>query len=121
MMQCYMRQHFADRYMNIQVERTYDEEIHKRINTYFVKGLVCRWNVQKMRPESSECVRKTTGFFTHSWRIKMSLEGYFEQHAQEVWERNWINPEMQTTLLNTCPPKNDCDDSECTSRTTQRK
>ena len=22
-------------------------------------------------------------------------------HAQEVWERNWMNPEMQTTLLNT--------------------
>ena len=35
----------------------------------------------------------------------MALESYFEEHAQEVWERNWMNPEMQTTLLNTCPPK----------------
>ena len=34
-----------------------------------------------------------------------ALESYFEEHAQEVWERIWINPEMQTTLLNTYPPK----------------
>ena len=25
---------------------------------------------------------------------------YFEKHAQEIWERNWMNPEMHTTLLN---------------------
>ena len=25
-------------------------------------------------------------------------------HAQEVWERDWMNPEMQTTLLNKYPP-----------------
>ena len=41
--------------------------------THFVKGLVGRWNVQKMRSESSEYVRKTTGFFTvgeatYPWR-----------------------------------------------------
>ena len=48
-----------------------------------------------MRSESSEYVRKTTGFFTNGWRIKVA----------EVWERNWMNPEMQTTLLNTYPPK----------------
>ena len=93
----------------------------KEPTTYFVKGPVCRWNVQKTRSESSEYVRKITGFFTNSWRIKVALEGYFEEHAQEVWERNWMNLEMQTTLLNTYPSKNDCDDSECTSRTTQRK
>ena len=58
-----------------------------------------------MRSESSECVRKTTGIFTNSWRIKIALESYFEEHAQEVWERNWVNPDMQTTLLNTYPPK----------------
>ena len=43
MMQCYMRQQFADRY----------------------------WNVPKMRSESSEHVRTTTGFFTvgeSKWR-----------------------------------------------------
>ena len=48
---------------------------------------------------------KTTGFFTNSWRIKTDLESYFEKHAQEVWERNWKNLEMQTTLLNTYPSK----------------
>ena len=77
----------------------------KESTTNFVKGLVCRWNVQKMRSESSEYVRKTTGFFTNSWRIKIALESYFEEHAQEVWERAWMNPEMQTTVLNTYPPK----------------
>ena len=58
-----------------------------------------------MRSEPSEYVRKTTSFFTNSWRIKIALESYFEKHAQEVWERSWMNPEMQTTLLNACPPK----------------
>ena len=66
---------------------------------------MCKWNVQKIRSESSECVRRTTGFFTNSWRIKIALESYFDEHAQEVWERNWMNPEMQTTLSNTYPPK----------------
>ena len=84
------------------MERTHDEEIHKRTPTYFVRGPLCRWNVQKMQSESSE---KKTGFFTNSWRIKIALESYFEQHAQEVWGRDWTNLEMQTTLLNTYPPK----------------
>ena len=35
----------------------------------------------------------------------MALEGYFEEHTQEVWERNWMNPEMKTSLLNTYPAK----------------
>ena len=35
----------------------------------------------------------------------MALERDFEEHAREIWERNWMNPEMQTTLLNTYPPK----------------
>ena len=64
---------------------------------------------------------KTTGFFTNSWRLKIALESHFEEHAPEVWERNWMNLEMQTTLLNTYPSKIDCDDSEGTSRTTQRE
>ena len=58
-----------------------------------------------MRSESSEHVRKTTGFFTNSWRIKIALESYFKEHAQEVRERNWMNPEMQTTLLYRYLPK----------------
>ena len=45
------------------------------------------------------------GFYTNSWRLSIALESYFEEYAQEVWERNWISLEMQTTLLNTYPPK----------------
>ena len=33
------------------------------------------------------------------------FESYFEEHAQEVWERDWMTLEVQTTLLNTYPPK----------------
>ena len=58
-----------------------------------------------MQSESSENVRKTTSFFTHSWRINIALESYFEERAKEVWERNWMNLEMQTMLLNTYAPK----------------
>ena len=65
MMQCYMRQHFADRYWlheNPGGHASWREltmrKLTKESTTFFVKGLVCRWNVQKMRPESSEYVRK---------------------------------------------------------------
>ena len=70
-----------------------------------MNGPVCRWNVQKMRSESSEYVRKAAGVFTNSCIIKIALESYFEEHAQQVCERNWMNPEMQTALLNTFHPK----------------
>ena len=112
MMQCYVRQHFADRCWlhehpggHASWREPTMRKFTKESTTYIVKSLVCRWNVQKMRSESSEYVRITTSFFTNSWRIKIASESYFEEHAQEVWERNLMNPEMQTTLLNTCPPK----------------
>ena len=112
MMQCYMRQHFADRYWPHEHPGGYASwreltmrKFIKASTTYFVRGPVCRWSVQEMRSASSEYVRKTTGFFTNSWRIKIALESNFEEHAQEVGERNWMNPEMQTTLLKTYPPK----------------
>ena len=107
MMQCEMRQHFLDRswlHEHPGGHATWREppmgKFTKESTTYFVKGPVCRWNVQKMQSESSEYVRKTAGFFTNSWRFKIALESDFEEHAQEVWERNWMNPEMRTTLLN---------------------
>ena len=93
MMQCYMRQHFADRYWVHEHPGVYASrreptmrKVTKESTTYFVKGPVCRWNVQKMRSESSGYVWKTTGFFTNSWRINMALESHFEKHSQEVWE-----------------------------------
>ena len=68
MMRCYMRQHFADRYWlhehpggHASWREPTMRKFTKESTTYFVKGLVCRWNVQKMRSESSEYVRKTTG------------------------------------------------------------
>ena len=108
MVQCYMRKHFAGRYWlhkhpggHASWREPAMRKFTKESTTCFVKRPVCRWNVQKMRSESSEYVRKTTGFFTTSWRINIALESFFEEHAQDVWERNWMNLEMQTTLLNT--------------------
>ena len=128
MVQCYMRQHFADRYWlhehpggHASWREPTMRKFTKEPTTYFVKGPVCRWNVQKMRLESSEYVRKTTGFFTNSWRIKVALECYFEEPAREVWERNRMNPEMQTTIFEYVSSKIGCDDSGGTSGTTQRK
>ena len=112
MMQCHIRQHFADRYWlheppggHASWREPTMRKFTKESTTHFVKGPLCKWNVQKMRSDSSEYVRKTTGFCTNSWRIKIALESYFEERAQEVWERNWMNPEMQTMLLNTYRPK----------------
>ena len=55
MMQCYMRQHFADRYWlhehpggHASWRELTMRKFTKEQTTYFVKGLVCRWNVQKM-------------------------------------------------------------------------
>ena len=60
MMQCYMRQHFADRYWlheNPGGHASWREptmrKFTKESTSYFVKRPVSRWNVQKMRSESS--------------------------------------------------------------------
>ena len=112
MMQCYTRQHFADRYWlhahpggHASWREPTMRKFTKVSTTYFVRGFVCRWTVHKVRSESIESVRKTKGIFTNSWRIKMSLESCFDARAKEVWERDWMNLEMQTTLLITYPPK----------------
>ena len=55
---------------------------------------------------SLECENAYNTNYKQDFRSsKIALESYFEEHVQEVWERNWMNPEMQTTLLNTHPPK----------------
>ena len=89
MLQCYMRQHFADRYWphehpggHASWREPTMRKFTKESSTYFVLGLVCRSNVQMVRSESSEYVRKPTGFLTNSWRIHIALESYFEEHAQ---------------------------------------
>ena len=48
-----------------------------------------------MRSEPSECVWQSRVLAIH-------LESYyFGNFAQEIWERNWMNPEMHTILLDT--------------------
>ena len=59
----------------------------------------------EMQSESNEYVRKSMGLFTDSWRIKIALASYFDEHGKEVSEINWMNLEVQTTLLNTYPLK----------------
>ena len=79
MMQCYMRQHFADCYWLHEYPgghaswRELTMRKFAKESTTFAKGPVCRWSVQKMRSESSEHVRKTTGFFINRWRIKIAF------------------------------------------------
>ena len=112
MMQCYKRKHFADRcwlHEHLGGPRSRREPMMRAFteqsDVYFVGGLARRCNIQKMQFRSNEYLRKTTGFFTNSWRIKIALESYFDEHGKEVWERNWMNLEVQTTLLKTYPPK----------------
>ena len=74
MMQGYMRQHLAGRYWHHEYvggHASWREptmrKFTKESTTCFVIGPVCRWNVQKMRSESSEFVRETTGFFNRKF------------------------------------------------------
>ena len=79
-----------------------------------------RWgNLQKKQPRTSVEDLCADGTFRRCMSMyvkqrvspqtagepKIDLESYFEVHAQEVWERNWMTLEMQPTLLNTYPPK----------------
>ena len=75
----------------------------KESTTYFVKGPVCRWNVQKMRTESSEFVRKTT-----------------EVSSQTVGESKWPW-RAQTTVVEYVSSKIDCGDSEDTSENNSKR
>ena len=52
------------------MERTYDEEIHKRINHLLRERTCMQMECSEEETEPSEYVRKTTGFFTNSWTIE---------------------------------------------------
>ena len=95
-MQCDMRQHFA--------ERCWLHEHPRRHSSWKESSRMIFLNMpsdcSKMRSESSENLWKTTGAFLNSWRTKIALESYFEERAQETWERHV----KKTTLLNTCNP-----------------
>ena len=95
------------------MERTNDEEfLQKSQPRTLYEDMCARGTTRRCNQNQGNKHVKTTGFFTNSWRTQIALESNFEEHAQEVWERNWMNPEMQTTLLNTYPSKIDGNDSE---------
>ena len=74
------------------MERSHAEEIHQRSN-HVLRTRTC---VQMDCSEDAiTCATQQTSSHI-SWRIKIALVNYFEQHTKEVWERNWMNPEMQT-------------------------
>ena len=82
------------------MERTYDEKITRESTTYFVKGPVCRWNVQKMRSESSGFVSsQTVGESKYPWRATLkSMHKKFGRKIGRILR-------LPTTLLNTYTPK----------------
>ena len=89
MMQCYRRQHFA---------ASNDLHQHPRRHSSWrestrMKLVNIQMGYSKMRSEPSEYFWKTRVILIH-------LENYFGKYAQEVWERNWMNPDMHTTLWN---------------------
>ena len=83
------------------MERTYDTEIYKRINHV----LCTRTCVQMDHSEICNQKRANTfvkeHFFINSWRIKIALESYFEEHAKELWERTWMSPTCSPELIAT--------------------
>ena len=109
-MQCCARQYVADCWWlhghhggHVSWREPTMRKFTKSSKTYVARVLVCRWITHKIQSKRIECVRKLVGFYTISWRIKLVLENYLDEHAEEVWERHWMNLEVQTTLLNTCP------------------
>ena len=96
MMHCYRRQHYA---------ASNDLHEHPRRHSSWkeytrMKFMNMPSECSRRRSESSKYMWKTTGAFFNSWRIKLALESYFEEHAQKTWERIL----RKTTLLNTCNP-----------------
>ena len=94
MMQFCMQQHFADRCQlhehpggHASWREPTMRKFSKESTTYFVRGLVCRWNIQKMQSESTEYARKITEFFTNSWRIKIALPKLSNTVSMILWKR----------------------------------
>ena len=96
-MQCDMRQHFAECYWLHEHPRRHSSWKESTRMKFMNMPSEC----SKMRSESSEHLWKTTGASVNSWRIKIALKSYFEERAQETWEREILR---KTTLLNTCNP-----------------
>ena len=67
------------------MERTYDEEVHKRINhplrerTILKMEMFRGWNQNRV----NTCGKQRASVHTVG-ESKMALESYFEEHAQEI-------------------------------------
>ena len=62
------------------MERIYEGEIHEHSDGILKHAIGTEW--------------KTRVILIH-------LENYFGEYAQEVWERNWMNPKMHAMLFDT--------------------
>ena len=90
MMHRYRRQHFAagdDLHEHPRGHSSWRESTR-------MKFMTIQMEYSKMRSEPSENMWKTRVILIH-------LENYFGKYAQEVWERNWMNSDMHTMLLDT--------------------
>ena len=100
MRQCHMRQHFADRYW---LHDQQGRHASWREPDHALRTGTCMQMEHSEDATITKCLhtQKNRPLFIKNWRIKIALESHFEEHAKEVWERNWMNLEMQTMLLNT--------------------
>ena len=89
MMQCHMRQHVADRYWQHEHPGGHASWREPTVEptTYFVRGLVCRWNTKKMQSESSDQVRTTIGCSQTVGEPNEPWRAAFEEYAKEVGEK----------------------------------
>ena len=87
------------------MERTHGEQNLQKENC-----LLCsRTDVQLEHSQDAVRIKRiraqNNGFLNKQWRIKNVLESYFEKHAKEVWEKNWMNPATKAMLFDTYRPK----------------
>ena len=86
-LQCYMQQYFGDGYWQHEHpggHALWREPTMRKFtesSTYFVKGPVCRWNVQKIRAESSEHWRKNN-VFLHTQLENQNILGEKSMHRK---------------------------------------
>ena len=92
MRQCYKRQHFA--------AFSHLHELPGRHSSWRESTRMKFMNIQM------ECSKMRSEWSEHMWKtriilILVHLESHFGRHSQEIWERNWMNPDMHTVLLHT--------------------
>ena len=84
------------------MERTFEEEIGKRINHILntrTSVQVEHWGIAKRIHTNTREKKRSVN--TNSWRSKISLESFFCWACTGSSAQNWMNLEMQATLLNT--------------------